>query len=236
MAEAPELSAILLGYRSGTALVPLAERLHASLERSGHSFELVLVANYDEGSEDPTPEVAAGLAERHAGTRVVASPKRGGMGWDLRSGLDAAIGDVLVVIDGDGQYDPDDVVRAFQVLRESGAQVVTGRRTSRGDGLLRRVVTIAYNLTFLLLFPRRAVWDVNGKPKALTRAAYQRLDLVSDDWFLDAELLLEARRVGHTVRQLPVAYSTGSRASFVKPGAILEFARHMVRYRLTGRV
>ena len=76
---------------------------------------------------------------------------------------------------------------------------------------------------------------MNGKPKAIARSAYERLRLTSDDWFLDAELILEAHRMGMKVCEFPVVYSEGARASFVKPGAILEFARHMVRYRLTGR-
>jgi glycosyltransferase involved in cell wall biosynthesis len=231
----PDLSAIVLGYRAGASLEPLARRLHESLVASGHSFEIVLVANYHEGSEDETPAVAERLAHDLSATRHVARPKEGGMGWDFRSGLEAAEGDVLVVIDGDGQYATQDVVVAFERLRATGSDVAKGRRASRGDGLYRRVVTTGYNLTFALLFPRRGVWDVNGKPKALTRSAYERLRLTSDDWFLDAELVLEAHRQGMKVCEFPVVYSEGARASFVKPSAILEFARHMLRYRLTGR-
>ena len=230
-----DLSAIVLGYRAGASLDPLARRLHESLAASGHSFEIVLVANYHEGADDDTPGVAERLAQDLSVTRVVAHPKEGGMGWDLRSGLDAALGDVLVVIDGDGQYATGDVIVAFERLRETGSDIAKGRRASRGDGLYRRVVTTGFNLAFAILFPRRGVWDVNGKPKAIARSAYERLRLTSDDWFLDAELVLEAHRLGMKVCEFPVVYSEGSRASFVKPGAILEFARHMLRYRFTGR-
>jgi len=232
---APDLSAIVLGYRAGASLEPLVRRLRESLAASGHSFEIVLVANYHEGADDETPAVAERLAQDLSVTRVVARPKEGGMGWDLRSGLDAAAGEVLVVIDGDGQYATDDVVVAFERLRETGSAIAKGRRASRGDGLYRRIVTTGFNLAFALLFPRRGVWDVNGKPKAITRPAYERLRLTSDDWFLDAELILEAHRLGMKVCEFPVVYSEGARASFVKPGAILEFARHMLRYRFTGR-
>jgi glycosyltransferase involved in cell wall biosynthesis len=231
----PDLSAIVLGYRAGASLDPLARRLHESLAASGHSFEIVLVANYHDGADDDTPGVAERLTQDLSVTRVVAHPKEGGMGWDLRSGLDAALGDVLVVIDGDGQYATGDVIVAFERLRETGSDIAKGRRASRGDGLYRRVVTTGFNLAFAILFPRRGVSDVNGKPKAIARSAYERLRLTSDDWFLDAELVLEAHRLGMKVCEFPVVYSEGARASFVKPGAILEFARHMLRYRFTGR-
>lgn len=233
--EAPELSAVVLCYRAGQDLIRYCADVHGALVATALSFELVLVANYDDDA-DETPAVAREFAQSYPHARVVAERKRGAMGWDLRSGLDAATGRVLVVTDGDGQYAPEDVVRAYRRLVETGADVVAARRTRRGDGAYRRVVTVAYNTLFALLFPRRAIWDVNGKPKALTRDAFRRLRLRSDDWFLDAELVLEARRAGMRIEQFPVRYVEGSRPSFVKPRAIFEFLRNLVRYRLTGRV
>lgn len=232
---APELSAIVLCYRTGQDLVRYCAEVRGALVALGRPFELVLVANYD-SEEDETPAVARAFVEQDPHTRLVARPKEGAMGWDLRSGLDAAEGRVLVVTDGDGQYAAQDVVRAYERLVETGADLVTARRTSRGDGAYRRIVTVVYNALFALLFPRRALWDVNGKPKAITRDAYRSLRLRSDDWFIDAELVLEARRSGLRIEQFPVAYAQGSRPSFVKPGAIVEFVRNMLRYRLTGRV
>ena len=78
------------------------------------------------------------------------------------------------------------------------------------------------------------MWDVNTKPKGLTRNGYERLELTSDDWFVDAELVLDAHRAGLRVVDLPVAYLPGQRPSHVKGDAVLETARHLVRYRLTG--
>jgi len=235
MRPSAELSVVVLCYRAGEAVVALVERLREALAETNAPFELVLVANYDAGVPDTTPAVAHRLAASRPDIVVVAEVKQGGMGWDLRSGLEAANGEAIAVIDGDGQYEPADVVRAFTVLRETGADVAKGRRTSRSDGLVRKLVTLTYNAAFALLFPRVGVRDVNGKPKAITRAALQQLELRSDDWFLDAELVLEARRLRLRIVEFPVAYLSGSRPSFVKPAAVLEFARHMLRYRLTGR-
>ena len=236
MGDGLELSAVVLCYRAADALPPLVERLHGELAASCVPFEVVLAALVVVRHEDATPEIARRLAGELPHVRVVAEPKRGGMGWDMHAGLRAATGDVLVVIDGDGQYATADVVRIHRALRSSGADVVKGRRVRRDDGAYRRLLTLAYNAVFALLFPRRAVRDVNGKPKAIARAAYERLDLRADDWFADAELVLEASRLGMRIEDLPVEYGAGSRDSFVRPGAILEFARNMLRYRLRGRV
>ena len=62
------------------------------------------------------------------------------------------------------------------------------------------------------------------------------MNLTSDDWFIDAEIVLVAKRLGLRVVQLPVVFlENPQRASFVRPSSIWEFLRHMARYRLRGR-
>ena len=124
--RAPELSAIILGYRAGKSLLRVAEPLVELLDESGVTYELVLVANYWSG-EDETPAVAEEFARTHPWTTAVVRPKEGAMGWDMRSGFAAPRGDYLVVIDGDAQNPVDDVLRMYTAMRE------TGRRRHEGQ-------------------------------------------------------------------------------------------------------
>jgi glycosyltransferase involved in cell wall biosynthesis len=232
----PELSAIVLCYRAEESIQKVVEPLHRDLAESGVPFEVVLVANFNEGQADRTPEVVCALAERLDGVRTVIKPKEGAMGWDMRSGLDAATGDYLVVIDGDAQNPVEDVLRIYEEMRRTGADVMKGRRIARFDGPYRRLVSYVYNGVFMLLFRTRGLWDINGKPKGLTRAAYERMGLKADDWFIDAEIVLAARRAGLQVNELPVVFNRNEeRASFVRANAILEFVRNMAHARLKGR-
>jgi glycosyltransferase involved in cell wall biosynthesis len=234
--EEVEISVVVLAYRAGEGLCPVVAAVLSKCESLDRPFEVVLVANYDAGSNDPTPAAARRLADADARLAVVADAKGGGMGWDLRSGLRAATGRVLLVIDGDGQNPPGDVVRAYRALVEGDADVVKGRRVTRHDGRYRRFLSAAYNVVFVVLFGTWGLWDINGKPKGLTRSAYERLSLASDDWFVDAELILGARRQRMRIVEVPVEFrESTTRPSFVRPGAILEFARHMIRYRISGR-
>src|SRR4051794_27589826 len=97
----PELSAIVLCYRAATSIRLVIDPLFEQLEATGASFELVLVANYTDGSDDATPAIVREFASSHDNVVVVAEPKHGAMGWDMRSGLAAARGEYLIVIDGD---------------------------------------------------------------------------------------------------------------------------------------
>jgi cellulose synthase/poly-beta-1,6-N-acetylglucosamine synthase-like glycosyltransferase len=162
----------------------------------------------------------------------VAQVKQGAMGWDMRSGFAAARGDYLLVIDGDAQNPPEDLVEMYRRMKANRADVMKGRRIARFDGPYRRVVSTGFNMLFMLLFRTRGLWDINGKPKGLTRAAYEQLDLRSDDWFIDAEIVLQARRKGMRVIEMPVIFRRNDeRASFVRFSAIWEFVKNMARTR-----
>jgi glycosyltransferase involved in cell wall biosynthesis len=206
--------------------------LNRELVDLGVPYELILVANYW-SPDDRTPAVAEELADGRESIRVVAERKRGDMGWDLRSGLREARGSYLVVIDGDGQVPIRYAADTYRMLKESGAAVVKGRRFVREDGSVRTITSLGYNLLFRLLFRTRGLWDVNGRPKGLTREAYERLALTTDDWFTDAEILLKARRQGLPVAELPVRFlRNDARGSFVGLDTVWEFVRNMVLWRI----
>jgi cellulose synthase/poly-beta-1,6-N-acetylglucosamine synthase-like glycosyltransferase len=233
----PELSVIVLCYQAKEAIHRVIDPLYAQLEASGVAYELVLVANQWPDRPDPTGEVVEAFASDHKKTvRTVMEVKQGAMGFDMRSGLAAAAGDYLIAIDGDAQNPIDDVLKMYREMRATGADVMKGRRIARFDGPYRRVISTVYNAAFSVLFGTRGIWDVNGKPKGLTRAAYESFELQSDDWFIDAEIVLSARDRGLAVAELPVVFNRNDeRDSFVRPTAILEFLRNMARQRFRRR-
>ena len=224
---------VVLCYRAEDEARRVAEPIRAGFAALGVPYELVLVANYWREREDRTLDVVEGLAREWPEARVVARAKRGAMGWDMRSGFAAARGDYLVVIDGDGQVPPEFAVEAYRRLKDTGADIVKGRRHARGDGSIRSLMSLTYNVAFRFLFGTWRLWDVNGRPKALTRAALERLELATDDWFTDAEIVLKARRLGLRIVEMPVHFLENPvRASFVGPETVWEFARNMLSWRL----
>jgi glycosyltransferase involved in cell wall biosynthesis len=232
----PELSAIVLCYKAGESIHAVIEPLVRDLESSGVTYELVLVANYWPDNDDPTPEIVRRFAAERDDVVTVIGEKQGAMGWDMRTGLAAAHGDYLVVIDGDAQNPVEDVVKMYLRMKDTGVDFMKGRRIARFDGLYRRVISEGYNLLFRLIFRTGPLWDINGKPKAITRAAYERMNLKSDDWFIDAELVLAAKRLGLTVEEMPVIFRENEeRSSFVKFSAIAEFVVNMLRARMRSR-
>jgi glycosyltransferase involved in cell wall biosynthesis len=233
LAHNPEVSVVVLCYRAEEGALRVIEPLYETLEASGVPYELVLVANYWPHERDRTRDVVELFARDRPAIHTVVRPKEGDMGWDMRSGLDEARGEILVVIDGDGQVPPEYAMQIYRELKRTGADVAKGRRYSREDGSIRSVNSVAYNVAFRLLFGTRGLWDINGRPKALTRSAYRQLALTTDDWFTDAEILLKARRMGLQIHEMPVRFLRNSaRGSFVGLGTVWEFAGNMLLWRL----
>ena len=231
----PHFSLVVLCYRSGRSIIPFVERLQRTLSRCNFSWELVLVGNYIEGSDDETPEVVTKLAESSSNIRTVIRPKQGMMGWDMRMGLDAARGTYIGVIDGDGQFPPESIVACLLKCELEDLDLTKTYRVIRDDGLYRRLISTVYNGIFSLLFGFK-VRDINSKPKIMRRDKYELLQLESDDWFADAEIVIRARELGLKIGETPVHFSINdNRGSFVKPKAILEFSSNLLRYRFSSR-
>ena len=89
--------------------------------------------------------------------------------------------------------------------------------------------TFVYNLVFSILFPKVKSKDVNSKPKIFTRKVLESLTLTSDDWFIDAEIMVNASRLGIVFYEFPIDfYELQGRTSFVKFYAIFEFIRNLI--------
>lgn len=229
----PELSLVVLCYKAGDFARGFSEKIIAMLEQYNiFDFELILVGNYHEGSNDLTPQVVAGLSQNHPKIFHVAKPKQGMMGWDMKSGLDLARGNYIAVIDGDGQMPIFDVIRVYHKIREEGLDMVKTVRLIRGDGLVRRFISFAFNTFTRMLFPGMPSRDVNAKPKIFHRKVFDRLDLTADDWFIDAEIMIQAHRHKFKIREIPTEFlGLVGRRSFVSVRTSWEFVKNLLRYR-----
>lgn len=229
----PELSVVVLCYQTGDLAKPFTAQLKKELEEAGIDYEMILVGNYVPGSGDKTPETLHELSRGNPRYKVVAKAKEGAMGWDMRSGLEAATGEHLCVIDGDGQMPTSDIVKVYRLLQIGNYDLVKTFRSKRYDGLYRRIITRVYNFIFHLMFrPGARIIDINSKPKVMTRAAFEKMHLISSDWFTDAEIMIEAIDLRLSVGEVSTVFLKNERrTSFVPPAAILEFLKNLVYYR-----
>lgn len=234
----PELSVVILCYHAADLAISLVRQIEKELDEEKIDYELILVGNYLPGDTlDTTPAILKELAEDNARFKVVAKPKEGMMGWDMRSGLEAATGSHLAVIDGDGQMPMSDVLKVYRVLQVGNYDLVKTFRARRQDGLYRRTASSVYNFLFRALYPSAHVFrDINSKPKVMTREAYEKISLISNDWFTDAEIMIEALKADLSIGEVStVFFQNERRGTFVPVSAIFEFLSNLIYYRFFRR-
>lgn len=229
-ATAVAFSAVITLYNEEGNIEPLTRSLIDSFRThmAGIPFELVLVIN---GSEDRTGQIALELEKQFDELTLVMVKKNRGYGGGTLAGLANARGDVVGFLDGDQQVAAEDVARVFKACIEGKHDIVKILRVVREDGPLRVFQSRCFNALFRMLFGGTSR-DVNSKPKVLKRKALERMNLRSTDWFLDAEVMIEAVRLNLSVLEIPVVWMEREHGSSnIRLSSAVEFFKNMIRYR-----
>jgi polyisoprenyl-phosphate glycosyltransferase len=128
-ASAPSISCVMPAYNEGRHLTHVVTEVLSGLRDLSPAVELILV---DDGSRDDTAAVARELADQQAGVVVLELTRNFGKEAALTAGMAATHGDVVVVLDADGQH-PVALVAEMLAHWRSGADVVYAVRRVRDD-------------------------------------------------------------------------------------------------------
>jgi len=171
-------------------------------------IELVVV---DDGSRDGTP-TALGTIDDHR-MRVITHPANRGKGAAVRTGVGAARGDYLVILDADLEYDPRDIPRLVGPVLDGRTAVVYGSRTFGSHTAFsywyvvgNKLVTTAANILFNCYLS-----DLETGYKLMPVDMYRSLDIKSDGFGMEAEVTGKILRRGIRPYEVPISYRARSR-------------------------
>lgn len=182
------------------------------VERASEYADEVLVV--DDGSTDRTADCA-----RSAGATVVEHGGNEGYGAALQTAFSEAHRcgvSRLVLLDGDGQHDPDDVPALLEALRETDAEVVIGNRFADGAvsdvPLYRRAglhaVNFLTNVSIGSLRSHSRIGDTQSGFRAFGERAIASLardENLSDGMDASTDVLYHARERGYDVEEVGTA-------------------------------
>jgi glycosyltransferase involved in cell wall biosynthesis len=234
ISKTPDVSIVILCYKAGESIRVFVDNIISLLEKNNISdYELDLVGNYAKNSNDITPKIVAELASKNPKIKFSAVEKKGMMGWDMKTGLVLATGKYIAIIDGDNQMPIEDLIKVYNKIKKEKLDLVKTYRIKRGDDYWRKIISFFYNIFFTILFPGLNSRDINSKPKIFSMEAYKKLDLVSDDWFIDAEIMIQARRLHLNIGEIPTFFrGLKGRKSFVRVLTVFEFIKNLIIFRM----
>ncbi len=165
------------------------------------SGEVIVV---DNGSTDGT-----GPAALRAGARVVREERRG-YGYACLAGVMSALdADAIVLLDGDGSDDPEDLRRILEPLLAGEADLVVGSRSlgSWEPGSMTPQQIFGNRLVALLM---RGIYGVRvsdlGSFRAIRRDDLLALGMEEMTYGWPVEMMVKAVRAGYRYREVPVGY------------------------------
>lgn len=170
-----QISVLLPAYNEAPNLVEVVPRTLAVLEELGVSHEVLVV---DDGSSDDTRDVMAGLVAERPAVRYLRLRRNYGKSAALSQGIARLEGEVVVLMDADGQDEPAEIPNLLAAL-EGGLDLVTGRRALRQDRFVKRTTSRLYNATTAAVtgVPGR---DFNSGLKAMRRDVAASLELYGE--------------------------------------------------------
>jgi len=209
MPDRPQLSIIIPVYNEADNLEKLLLKI-SGLKLAGS--EIIVV---DDGSSDGSADVAL-----KAGANVIRHPYNIGNGAAVKTGMRAASGRLILLMDGDGQHQPEDIPKLVDQSKQY--HMVVGAR-AKGSKLRfhRYAANLFYNL-FASYVTRFPVKDLTSGFRIFSRADGLRfIDLLPNTFSYPTTLTLAFLRSGLSVKYVPIKslYRSGqSKISLISDG------------------
>lgn len=198
------LSVVAPCFNEASNLMELAHRICRVFDQRKIVGELVLV---DDGSTDETPKIMEALEEADSRVRIVRHPRNRGIAAGWTSGIAAAQGQYVCLIDSDLQNLPEDVWRLYREVLFSNSDLVQGYRSSIGrlkDS--RFILSKGLNLILNSLFGMRLRDNKSGFVIA-RRETLQ--DIVHHRWsyrYFQTFIAVAAHSKGYTIREIETLF------------------------------
>ncbi len=195
MNHQPEVSIIIPTYNEGRIITDVIGSIHKIMGTLKRSYEILVI---DDGSRDDTYEKA-----HNAGAVVISHPYNIGNGAAVKTGIRNAKGDVLVMMDGDGQHNPEYIPQLLDKIGQF--DMVVGARTGDSESYLHRdIANGVYNL-FASYICNKKIQDLTSGFRAIKAViARQFVSLLPNTFSYPTTITMAVLRSGFSLAYVPI--------------------------------
>lgn len=161
------VSIIIPAYNESGTLSELVDKIMNIMNKENIVREIIIV---DDGSHDETNFVINDVKKRYGDViKAFNHKKNRGKSYAIKTGYDNSSGDIIIIIDADLQYDPEEIPKFINLIK-NGYDVANGWRDFSKYPLLKKIYSRSYNFLVNRLMGTK-VHDNNCGFKAFTREA-----------------------------------------------------------------
>lgn len=197
-----KLSVIIPVYNEVGNIKEILKRVKSTQKAS----EIVVV---DDGSQDGTRDILSKL-DGVDKVLVILHEKNQGKGAAVRTGLDAATGDILLIQDADLEYDPRDYPVLLQPIEEGLADVVYGSRFLGGPRRVAMYWHMVANklLTFMTnILYNTILSDMETGYKVFRRKVVEGMVLRSKRFDFEPEFTAKVLKRHYRIFEVPISFN-----------------------------
>jgi len=134
--------------------------------------------------------------------------------------------------DGDNQFELEDLKKFVALIPYS--DIVIGYRKKKQYSTYRKLTSFIYNLTLRLMFDIDYV-DIDCAFKLIKRDLFDKIKIQTNDAFIDAEIMIQAKVLGYTTTEIGVKHlpRIDGISTAARPSIILRTIKEIIKYRKT---
>jgi glycosyltransferase involved in cell wall biosynthesis len=220
-----KLSLVLPAHNEAANIEAVVRRAAEILPTVTREYEVIVV---NDGSLDSTGEIVDRLAVDNPNVRAVHHPVNRGYGAALTSGFQAAVGQFIMFMDADRQFDIADINALLPYV--SHYDIVAGYRIQRRDPLYRRLYGKLFGVSVWLLFGLH-MRDIDCAFKIYRAELLKDLELTTPGALINTEMLVRSRQRGASIAEVGVHHypRPAGESSGGSPKVVLRAMRETVR-------